>query len=162
MNLGFKLDEQEIRQQVDNYQTLSIFKSYRGISALLLWFSVLVTVVMLVTGVVTKEAWLDIVLLGVVSYFVYRGNAVAFLVAIGLWTLEKGYMAATQPSAAVIQLIWWYIYVQVFYKGYLVEKARVKTAAVPMVTETQAPPVTPPTPPPPSPNDQGTMNKEQS
>jgi hypothetical protein len=97
MKYTFGLSPEELKNQVDNYSSLTVFKSYRGISAMLLL---------------------------ILAHFVYKGKKWAFIAAMIVWSIEKIYATMAMPSQAIVQILWWYFYIQTFHRGWQVEKAR--------------------------------------
>lgn len=126
--LWWKTDPEEIERQVLQYDELKVWQSTRGISLLLCLFSVLITVAIggfigLSGGVIASEA----VMWTVIGLLMFRGHKSAFVVAMVLWTLEKGVLVfdtAAVGGMPFLQILWWALYMQVFMQGYRVEKAR--------------------------------------
>jgi len=124
----WKTDPDELAKQVDQYSTLKVWQSARGVSALLCVFSFVVTVLLgrwvlnLSNGTLAAE----VIIWGLVAVFMYRGHRWAFVLGMILWTLEKGSILLGNPRSAtpVVQVIWWLIYMKWFTLGYRVEKLR--------------------------------------
>mgnify|MGYP001791914820 FL=1 len=130
--LWWRTDKEDLKKQVVEYNSLKITKSYRGQSALLLIFSVLITIIFIVLRWATLVNLIDATFFLILAYFIYKGKKWAIISAMILWTFEKGYSfydrlqalpGATTPSP-LIALIWWGAYMAVFYKAYQVEKMR--------------------------------------
>ncbi len=133
--LWWRPDPEEIRRQVEQYKTLRLWHSARGISALLCGFAVAVTILFgtllmnLPTGTVIGEA----VIWGSLGLFMLRGHRWAFLTGMVLWTIEKGFMlvqGAAVGRAPIVQVIWWAVYMGAFYQGLVVERRRASQEAV--------------------------------
>jgi hypothetical protein len=118
----WKIDEVEKLNQIANYNTLSIWKSARKSSALLLVFSGLITLGFFFAGSSTTdglEGLIDVALFFILAPFVYQGRKPALMIAMLLWTIEK-LASITNHSSPVIQVIWWALYMKAFYMAYTV------------------------------------------
>ncbi|MFA4998604.1 MAG: zinc ribbon domain-containing protein [Candidatus Paceibacterota bacterium] len=125
--LKWKLNEEELKNQVDNYNTLGFTKSVRKVATVLLILSVVITLIIgLLEIIPLGETWLDIILLAVLAIFVYKGNKVAIILAMAYWTFAKGYQIVSNPQQALWAIIWWAAYMGIFFQAYQVEKARHK------------------------------------
>jgi hypothetical protein len=130
----WRMSDQELRRQLENYGALGWTWSYRKLSAALIWFSLALTVLFWILGYVHAEAVaLDVVVYLALSFFVYRGHRWALIAAMALWTVEKGYQLAivvsgdqSQVHNILTPIIFWAIYTGVFWKAYRVESARHK------------------------------------
>jgi hypothetical protein len=137
--LGFlawwKTDPVEIERQVALYSTLKIHHSARGISLLLCGFSVAVTLLLgKLIGLSAFETGVEVVTWGSLGAAMYRGHRWAFVTAIVLWTLEKGYMlfaGVAAGGAPIVQVIWWAVYMNAFFQGYKVEAVRKAVVTAP-------------------------------
>lgn len=124
-NGTFKLNETELKHQIDNYNTLSITQSYRGISSLLILFAIVITAILYFVKFVDLSAIIAAVIIYLpLAYFVYRGKKWALIGAMLIWTLDKGFQLITAPNILVI--IWWIAFMTYFYKAYKVEVERAK------------------------------------
>jgi len=140
MLLWWKINPEEIDRQVEDYNTLKITQSARGLSFLLCVFSLLVTPIILfttntraintyyITGVVIA----DIVFL-VIAFLIYKGQRWAIIIMMIWWTFEKFSAAydqiaiqSPQGVQALIQIIWWSFYMHAFYVALKVENLRRK------------------------------------
>lgn len=122
------IDDEELENQVENYNNLKISESYRGISvlivAVLLGFSLLL-------GFFGVYASVEEILYGLIIYipilfFVYKGHRWAIVALMILWTFEKGYQLI--EVGGIMPLIWWAIIIPYFYKALRVENERRKLA----------------------------------
>ena len=120
--------EGELDKQVKEYSTLKITESARGISAILLLLSVVVTTIAaLALG--HASALVDAGMFLVLAFFIYHGFEWAMIGAMLLWTFEKGYSLFSTGwlhSNSVIAVFWWAIYMHAFWLAYLTEKERAK------------------------------------
>ena len=129
---SWKISEEEMKNQVENYQNLKITQSYRGISSLLVIGSMILTVVLAKLGVVSYDAVYGSIIYVPLAYFIYKGHKWALIVIMILWTLEKGYQlyAAAGVSSPIVPIIWWAIFMGYFVNSFKVELARKKILAV--------------------------------
>ena len=133
--LWWQIDSDELNSQVDNYASLSLFKSARGWAVLCILLSVAVSIAAVAFKFSDDSAYIDAGILAFLGCFIYFGHRWAMLVAMLVWTLEKGYLlslgidAGTKGGPLVSQLIWWCIYMHAFYFAFRVEQARRNRAA---------------------------------
>ena len=135
--LWWRVDEDDLQDQVTKYDTLGWFQSARKLSVICLLFSIAVTLIVTLFGALGAEAYVDSALMAVLATFIYRGHRWAAIAAMVLWTLEKGVMAITglnpnhPPSGVslVVSLLWWAIYMHAFYLAFRVEQERRRLAA---------------------------------
>lgn len=132
---------EELRSQLEGYQTLGFFRSYRKLAAILLVFTTAISAFLI--------GDFSIILLGAAVYltlavFIYRGHKWAFIVAMVVWTMEKAAQlveglsqATTGVGGSITVLVWWAFYMSVFWGGFTVERARQRVSAptqVPIVS----------------------------
>jgi len=115
----WKLDAIELNNQILNYNTLSIWKSVRKMSALLLIFSSIATIGFVISGSIASEFLVDASISAVLAIFVYRGHRWATMSAMIYWTLSKAYGIYAHSNIAM-QLIWWAVYMKPLYFAYCV------------------------------------------
>ncbi len=120
----WKLNDAEVKNQVDNYNLLKITQSYRGISALLLLVSVILTFLFIGLGAMQISAGADAVVALVLAYFVYKGHSWAMISAMVYWSFEKGYQLSQNPSSSLGIIIWWTLYMGAFWGAFKVERLR--------------------------------------
>ena len=132
----WNIEQEEIDKQLAGYESLRVWQSVRGLSALLCAFSVGVTILLgssmnLSGDAIATEAGIWSIL----GIFMYRGHRWAFVVGMVLWTFEKAAMAfgGSNGAAPIVQVIWWAIYMNAFFMGFIVEKRRAALAALPPV-----------------------------
>src|SRR5262245_62790654 len=98
----WKTDPDEIAKQVDQYSTLKVWQSARGVSALLCVFSFVVTVSLgrwvlnLSNGTLAAE----VIIWGLIAVFMYRGHRWVCVLGMSLWALEKGAVLLGNPRYA--------------------------------------------------------------
>ncbi len=133
--LWWQIDPTELDQQVDQYGSLSLFKSMRGISVCCLLFSLALTALLIATGVADRWALVDLVIFAVLAVFIYFGHRWAMAVAMTLWTVEKLVSIADglgggNPGTLVGQVLWWCIFMHAFYFAFRVEQERRRRASL--------------------------------
>jgi len=120
---AFKMSEGELRNQVDNYYTLPITKTYRGVSTLLILAALTITAFLYLVHVVDLPSLVGGVLIYLpLAYFIYKGKRWAIIGAMAMWTIDKGYQLTTFPNPLII--LWWLAFLSYFYKAYKVEIAK--------------------------------------
>ncbi|MES2930497.1 MAG: hypothetical protein V4665_01805 [Patescibacteria group bacterium] len=129
--LSWNLDPEELKNQVDNYSTLSIWKSYRKQIVLIVAFLALLTLLVLVfagdmfEGFVTMSDFLyGLILYIPVLFFVYKGHRWAIIALMILWTFEQGYKLILGGGGVVAPLIYWYLIFSASHKALQIENAR--------------------------------------
>src|SRR3989344_8059192 len=126
---SWKISEEELKNQVDSYRTLKITQSYRGISALLLVASMMLTGLLAKFGVIAYEDfYINLFVYLPIAFFVYKGHRWAIIAIMILWTYEKGYQVYLNETSPIISLIWWSIFMSYFYNALKVELKRRKLA----------------------------------
>lgn len=121
--LWWEVDSGELRRQVENYASLKLTSSYRGVAALWLVFSMVITLI-LGLGMYDYDVLLDVVVLAVVAFFVYFGHRWAMVCAMIYWTFSKVVGIIEDPSTLVMQVLWWVAYMGSLFKAYKVEQER--------------------------------------
>jgi hypothetical protein len=133
--IWWKISDDDLRTQTDNYHSLNLVKSYRGISVLLLCFSIIATIVIaIIDNKTTFDIFkiISIVISLILGIFIYRGQKIAIMIAIFWWTIEKLFqmyiIIETVPSSQSIAapLVYWYVYIGAFYRALKVEQYRSK------------------------------------
>lgn len=132
---NWKVDEKTLKNQIDNYSKLKIYQSLRGIAALLIEFSVVLTAIILYftgglpTADILTGIIIYVVIFSIIALFVYRGSRVALILAMILFTLDKAFSIAQGPTYVVAELAWWVIFMRSFWQAYAVERERRKLMA---------------------------------
>ncbi len=146
--LWWRIEPEELERQVRDYNSLGKLKSARGLSALLLILSGVVSIVVFYLSTEPRpDSFSDtVVLLGlavlsggvffVLATLIYRGNRWAMICAMIYWTFDKAYQIYLRPKYAFGSVIWWTTYMQAFYMAYLVEKQRLKASVQPIAPGT--------------------------
>lgn len=120
----WSIDQPELDNQIDNYSTLSPFKSSRKISALLLILSALVTALLFFLTEESVGVLIEAIVIMIISFFVYYGKKWALITSMIIWTLEKALSLISDPSGAAVVYLWWTVYMRYFYLAYKVEVER--------------------------------------
>lgn len=133
---SWKVDEADLKNQVENYNNLKITQSYRGISVLiisaLLGFSLLLSFFGVYADPTTM-IW-GIVIYLPILFFVYKGHRWAIVLLMALWTFEKGYqlyqIGQDGGGSGIMPIIWWLILMPYFWKALKVENEKRRVAPV--------------------------------
>ncbi len=135
---SWKITPEELKEQVENYNTLKITQSYRGISVLIVGALLLLSLVLAFFGLFSSvsDIILSLVLYVPILFFVYKGHRWAIVSLLVLWTLEKAYtlyLSVDMGSTPISSIIWWLIVAPYIYKALVVENARIKNKQNPSV-----------------------------
>ena len=125
--MWWKQSETEIENQTNQYATLSIWKSARGVSLLCCCLTAILTMLLgKLIGVTGQVAMIDAGIWLALGFLMYGGQRWAFVIAMIFWTLEKlGAVFTTgSPGTPIAQIIWWAAYMNAFYLGFKVEGRR--------------------------------------
>jgi hypothetical protein len=129
--LWWQIEPEELDKQVSQYNDLKFFRSVRGQAVACLAFSIAVTCVLVYSGVMDSSAFIDAGIMAVLAIFIYLGHRWAMILAMVLWTIEKGFAVMDSPGRLVMHVIWWCIYMHAFYFSFRVEQERMKRPAAP-------------------------------
>jgi hypothetical protein len=129
----WKMDEEELKNQVENYATLGFFRSARKVATALMIFSAIITLIFVMAGWFPYGIWVDIVLILILALFVYKGKKWAMIVTMIYWTFSKGFQLVSSFSVdnfsagnIIMPIIWWAIFMGAFWQAYQVERERRK------------------------------------
>lgn len=125
--LWWRIDEDQLDRQVREYRTLRFWQSMRGISALCLLFSAVVTLLLVQFGAgqIDASAYVDVGLMAGCAVFIFFGHRWAMIAAMLLWTLEKGFgLVSSGGGGLFLQIIWWAAYMHAFFFAFRVEQTR--------------------------------------
>ena len=129
---SWKVSEEDFKNQVEGYKNLKITQSYRGIAALLILGSMILTVVLAKFGAISYDAVYSSIIYVPLAYFIYKGHKWALITVMILWTFEKGYQIYQGGISPIVPIIWWSIFMFYFYNAFKVELALKKVSATPV------------------------------
>lgn len=123
--MWWKIDEGELKKQVDEYENLKITQSSRGQSLLAVAFSSVLTILLVIFLDFDSSSFFDAFLLLALGFFMFKGHRWAMIASMIIWTFEKGYslFTGTNPFMAIL---WWSIYMHIFLDAFRVETIRAK------------------------------------
>lgn len=129
------VEDSQVKKQVDEYKTLKITQSARGMGALLLLIPIILsTIVGVALRPLNIVLFLEPVVFLIMAWFIFKGYRWAMIVTMILWTVEKAltlYSITNSVSSngitIMLQLAWWAFYMRAFYLAFKVEGARKKT-----------------------------------
>lgn len=125
--MWWKQSDTEIENQTRLYETLSIWKSARGVSLLCCCLTATLTLLLgRLFGYTTESGLLEAGIWFTVGFLMYRGQRWAFVLAMLLWTVEKAgaIIAFTSPGTPIVHIFWWAAYMNAFFLGFKVEGRR--------------------------------------
>jgi len=136
----WKMEEKELQNQIENYDTLGFFRSARKVATALMIFSAIITLIFAMVGWFSFEIWIDVVLILILAFFVYKGKGWAMIIIMIYWTFSKGLQLVNSFSTEnfsggniIMPVIWWALFMGVFWQAYQVEKARSSTKRFSMI-----------------------------
>lgn len=134
---SWKISEEDLSNQVQNYHKLGATKSYRGIAALIVIFFQFWTLLVGFSGIFSDIYSISDVFYGLIIYlpiaiFIYRGHRWAMIAIMILWTVEKGYLLVALGSG--VQLVWWALFMPYFFKALKVESEHRRIQGSPTTT----------------------------
>ncbi|MFZ2414562.1 MAG: zinc ribbon domain-containing protein [Minisyncoccia bacterium] len=126
----WRMDEKELKYQIDNYKTIRFFKSARGIASAMLIVSVILTLIL------APQNWIDSIFMVILALFIYKGSKMALIIAMIYWTYAKGLQFVeifTSTEGINTGNIWapvifWLTWMGAFWQAYQVERAKRKTS----------------------------------
>lgn len=122
---SWKMSDEELQNQVDNYDTLKITESYKGISTIILLAILALSLILGFFNVIPVEDVLYSLIIYIpIIFFVYRGHRWAIISIMILWTIEKA--ITLFAGGSVLSIFWWAIVIPYFYKALKVENERKK------------------------------------
>lgn len=127
---SWKIEEEDLKNQVENYETLKITESYRGISVLIISALLGLSLILSFAGMYADPTtiFLGLIIYLPIIFFVYKGHRWAIIALILLWTFEKVYSLyeVGQSGSGIMPIIWWLIIMPYFWKALKVENERRK------------------------------------
>ncbi len=146
----WKINPEELEDQVENYETLKITKSARGLSFLFCIASSILTLlfmflyiiaflnldwikIIIVSGVTFGDlnlvGFFEIILILILGFLIYKGQRWAIIVAMLFWTVGKSilvYKATSNlnSSQIITQVVLWCYFMHAFYVALKVENLK--------------------------------------
>lgn len=129
----WKIDPDELKNQVDNYNTLPVWRSYRKQIVLVMLFLLGISFLVIhyagdqVGGLTISDFIYGLIIYLPVLFFVYRGHRWAMVTLIIIWTIEKVFTIVLSGGSGVVgSLFYWYIVVGFLLKAIQIENAKFK------------------------------------
>lgn len=142
--LWWQLDKEELEKQVNEYGTLKITQSARGISFLFQLLSLVIAIgAILFTNIITGSAFLYVFLYLILGFFIYKGHRWAMIGVMAMSTFAtfsnfySSVVANSTNGTPIINssLMWalffWTIGMHFYYLAFKVENLRAKTKKEP-------------------------------
>lgn len=131
---SFNIDDDELKNQVQNYKTLAINKSYRGICTLIISgisFMTLLALALMEQESANKEAaFFGISIYLMIAYFIHQGKRKAILTAMVIWSLDKmlyiAFILQSGGQGAVFVFCFWILVMRFFWRALEVENFRIE------------------------------------
>lgn len=134
-NLSKGLFKKSLKNQVENYANLGLYKSARGIAAILMILSVVAILIGMMVGLFhfNSLVLVDFAFLLILAFFVYKGKKLAMIIAMIYWTIAKGFQIYygfpyfeyfSINEIRIVALIGWIIFILIIGYSYRVEKTR--------------------------------------
>jgi len=134
---SWKISPDDLKEQVEGYDTLKITQTYRGMTVLVVSALLALSLLLGYFEVTSLEDVLFSLILYIpLLFFVYKGHKWAIIALFILWTIEKVASLIYSIDAGgspIGSIIWFLIVAPIIYKAYIVEKERSKLAGVPVV-----------------------------
>lgn len=121
----WKIEENELVNQIVNYDSLNWWTSARTISVTCLLFSSVLTTLFVFFKLADASALVDVGLMLLLCPFMYKGYKVSFVFGMFYWTLAKISGISTAPQFLITSVIWWALYMRFFYLAFRVEKDKI-------------------------------------
>lgn len=119
------LSFEEIKKQVENYETIPFWKSWRGVSTYFIVLFLLVNLISVFRG--KGDVTILLILAAVflpLAYLFYKGHIWAMVLTAVLWTILE--VITLVRTADVFQIVLWVIFAVTFYKAIVIEYYRKK------------------------------------
>lgn len=130
------ITKEELKNQVENYNTLGFFRSARKVATALMLFSAIVTLIFVLFGRIHILGWGDVVSILILAFFVYKGGYKWPIIIVMLyWTLSRGLQIYTSIISfdflnIIIPFVFWEFFMGIFWSAYQVERERNKSLKV--------------------------------
>lgn len=122
------MDKRELKNQIENYNTLGFFKSSRKLATALIIFIAITTLILVITNW-AFASWIDVISALVLAFFVYKGKRWAIIITMAYWTLSTVFKVVYASSienlgSVLMPIIFWALFMGVFWQAYQVERER--------------------------------------
>lgn len=129
---SWEISDEELKNQIENYNHLGMLKSYRKISSILVLWLIISAIASLYLGFFEAPLLILPVLIFYILlfYFVYKGHRWSIIVLMMIFTVEiifkeiNGFIALDKVK--FFPIVWWFIVVPVLFKALKVENERKK------------------------------------
>jgi len=116
-----------LNKQVEQYDRLPMYRSYRGLASILLGVFAILMVLSIVTKQIDINSLLDVVILLVLMMFVYLGSSLAIAITMIYWTVARAFGISIVlrgkdiNEITIIQIvvivIFWCLYIFILYRA---------------------------------------------
>lgn len=125
----WNVEDKDLKEQAENYKTLKITKSARGMSFLLILFSLLISLLPVAFGYLAPTSYtITAIVYLALAVLTYKGYRLAMLLMMVLYTVDKIAALVTfqTPGAIgiVVIIFWWGFGMRFFYTAFRVEQLR--------------------------------------
>ena len=127
-------EEEELRNQVENYNSLNITKSARGLAAIVIGIFSAITIGLYYLDVVPAENLFSLVLYLLLAIFIYKGHRWAIIAVMVMWTFDKGYQLYIGQGGIGL-FFWWLQLMSPLASALGVENARRKKANIEQIDD---------------------------
>ena len=129
---SWKLSDEQLKYEVENYDDLSFWKTTRGAAVALLLLSALITIVSVGLGWFPALVLFDVLLILILSFFIYRGSRAAIVLAMIYWTFTQAIKVfdlflleeVELATDLLLILFWWILIIKPLWNSYKIEKER--------------------------------------
>jgi len=122
------MTNEDLKYQVENYNSLDIWKSARGEAVISLLFMAIINAIFFNT---VEYWWVDVALVLILCLFIYKGSKIALIITMIYWTVAKllqmieGFSNGNS-KVVIAAILFWVVLTKVFWRAYRVEKEREK------------------------------------
>jgi hypothetical protein len=124
----WEINEDELKEQIIQYNDLDILHSARKLSALFFIFSAILTIVFVLFFNINNIFLLDATLMFILAFFMYHRYRWAFIAAMIYWTYSKLISLLPNPNnpetIPISIILFWLVYMHYFYLAFKVEQKR--------------------------------------
>ncbi len=126
----FRISKSDLKYQIENYSTLTMTQSYKGITVLIFLFFLILSLILSFFSVVND---LITMLIGIIIYlpilfFVYKGHRWAIILLMILYTIDNLFLIYDLKGPSCMAFVWWIIITVYLWKALRVENARRKSS----------------------------------